>query len=78
MAAVEREMEIAGEAAGKLSDLLCEHFPSRHWKSLKAMRIILAHKYGDVDPRIVWTTLRDDYSDLSEFVEGILKSLERD
>jgi len=76
MASVEREMEIAGEAATEISDELITQFPSRHWGGLKGMRIILAHKYGDVNPRIVWETLRDDYQSLVEFIDDILTELD--
>lgn len=65
-------MEIAGEAATKLSAELLAKYPSPHWEGLKDMRIILAHKYGDVDHRIVWGTLKQDYPGLVIFVTDVL------
>lgn len=75
MAAVEREMEIAGEAAGNLSETLLEACPSHHWKGLIDMRVILAHRYGDVDSLIVWNTLRQDYPGLVELVDVIISGM---
>jgi len=49
--AVERKLEVLGEAAGRVSLTLQESQPQIPWNEIKGVRIILAHKYGDVDLR---------------------------
>ena len=53
--AMERLLEIIGEAAGSLS----EDFRARHaavaWTDIRRLRIVLAHHYHRVDPEQVWT-----------------------
>ena len=53
--AIERLLEIIGEAAGSLS----EDFRARHaavaWTDIRRLRIVLAHHYHRVDPEQVWT-----------------------
>jgi uncharacterized protein with HEPN domain len=54
-AAVERRIEIVGEAARALSDDLQTANPHVPWRKIMATRHILAHDYDLVDPEIVWT-----------------------
>jgi uncharacterized protein with HEPN domain len=55
--AVERCLEIAGEAAGRVSEQLqsqSEHIP---WRRMKGMRNILAHEYGQIDHAVIFVTV---------------------
>lgn len=52
--AVERQIEIIGEAARGLSDSLKAEHPEIPWRKIMAQRHVLAHEYGDVDPKLVW------------------------
>jgi len=54
-AAVEREIQIVGEALARLTKLdpaLAEHITDR--RRIVAFRNILVHGYADVDDRLVW------------------------
>jgi uncharacterized protein with HEPN domain len=51
---VERQIEIIGEAARKVSDPFKAAHPEIPWRKIIAQRHVLAHEYGDVDPRLVW------------------------
>lgn len=64
--AVERRLEILGEAAGKVSD----RFQSAHAKiprkEIKGIRLVLAHRYGDVNLHELWQTIQKDLPQLVE------------
>ncbi|MBX7066804.1 MAG: DUF86 domain-containing protein [Parachlamydiales bacterium] len=57
--AVIRELEILGEAAGKISEKTQDLFPQIPWKQLIGMRNRLIHAYFDVDHDIVWKTVKE-------------------
>ena len=52
--AVERKLEIIGEAARRLSEVLRDAHPEIAWRKIMAARHILAHDYDDVNQDIVW------------------------
>ena len=52
--ALERRIEIIGEAARGLSEALRDAHPEIPWKKIMATRHILAHEYYDVDRDILW------------------------
>lgn len=52
--AVERALEIIGEAARRLSDTFKAAHPEIRWRSLIGQRNILAHEYGDVSQDRIW------------------------
>jgi len=56
-----RELEILGEAAGKVSRKTQDRFPDLPWKQMIGMRNRLIHAYFDVDHDIVWKTVEDFY-----------------
>lgn len=57
--AVLRELEIIGEAAGRISEKTKKKFPQVPWKELVGLRNRLIHAYFDVDHDIVWKTIRE-------------------
>ncbi len=52
--AVERELEIIGEAARHVSDAYKNAHPNIPWSGIIGQRNILAHEYGDIDPVLIW------------------------
>jgi uncharacterized protein with HEPN domain len=62
--AVERRLEILGEATGRVS----EEFQLSHleipWKEIKGIRVVLAHRYGDVNLHELWQSVQNDLPDL--------------
>jgi len=46
--AVERRLEILGEATGRVSEEFQLSHPGIPWKEIKGIRVVLAHCYGDV------------------------------
>ena len=55
--AVERELEILGEAAKGLSEAARSRYPKVPFRAIIGMRNILAHDYGRVDPKELWATV---------------------
>ena len=72
MLAVEREIEIIGEAAGKIPTVLRQAAPEISWQEMLAMRIRLAHIYFDVDPEYMWRTIQEDLPPLRQSLERLL------
>ena len=67
--AVLRRFEIIGEAASRVSPETQALFPTLPFRSMRGMRNIIAHDYGDVDLEQVWKTATDDLPGLVEILE---------
>ena len=52
--AIERQLEIIGEAANHLSNSLKELAPETEWHRIVAFRNFIAHEYFGVDPELLW------------------------
>lgn len=68
--AVERSLEVIGEAAGRVSGKFQTAHPGIPWKEIRGMRSILAHDYGAVDYQAIYKTVTHD-------LPALLKKLER-
>lgn len=55
--AVERQLEILGEAARRVSEPFKQVHPEIPWRQIIAQRNVLAHEYGEVVPTLVWKTV---------------------
>ena len=54
--ALERRLEIIGEAAGALQEETRQNYPAVPWREIIRFRILLAHHYHRVVPDQVWTS----------------------
>lgn len=61
-----------GELVGKLTDEFREQHPAVPWRQIKAMRNIVAHSYGTVDPEITWEIIADEIPALKAYCEQIV------
>ena len=61
-----------GELVGKLSDDFRETHPAVPWRQIKAMRNIVAHSYGSVDPETTWEIITGDIPDLKQYCTTII------
>ena len=52
--AVERHIEIIGEAAGKVSRPFRQAHPHIPWRRIVAQRHVLAHEYGEIEDDLIW------------------------
>jgi len=70
--AVIRELEVIGEAAGKISNELKALHADLDWRTLKDFRNILAHEYFGIDNEIVWEIATEKLALLKQRVVEIL------
>jgi len=69
-----KDIEIIGEAAGKVSSETRNKSSGIPWLDIIDMRNHLIHAYFDVDLNIVWDTVTKDIPPLIEALEKILSS----
>lgn len=70
--AVERNLQIIGEAVHRLSTELKLASPEVEWDEVYATRNVVVHHYFGVDKSIVWDILLEDLPRLKTVVDGIL------
>jgi len=68
-AALERFIEIIGEAASKLSDQTRSRLPGVPWLEIIGMRNRLVHGYASVDHEILWEVVASDLPTLLPLLE---------
>lgn len=57
--AVERELGILGEAAGRVSTTFQDDHPEVPWRGIIAQRNVLAHEYGEIQHELIWRLVAD-------------------
>jgi uncharacterized protein with HEPN domain len=70
--AVERAVEIIGEAAGRVSDAFREAHPEIPWRRMIGQRHVLAHEYGDIKQDRMWNLATTHVPDLISKLEPLL------
>ena len=73
-AALERFIEVLGEAASKVSEATRSEAPAIPWRGIIGMRNRLVHGYASVDHDIVWDVVTRDLSALLTELEHLLKA----
>jgi len=74
--AVERVLEIVGEAARRVSKPTRKRHPEIPWAGIIGFRNVLAHEYGAIDYRRLYTVLKESVPELIVALDDILKSIE--
>ena len=74
--ALERALEIVGEAVKRLPMELRDCYPAVEWKLIAGMRDRLSHAYDEVRHDVLWNTVHDDLPLLSSTIEQMLRELE--
>jgi uncharacterized protein with HEPN domain len=72
--AVERALEIAGEAANRVSVEFRQAHPEIPWRKITGQRNILIHEYGEIDHTLVWSVVREHLPILVSQLEPLLPS----
>lgn len=73
--AVIRELEVIGEAAGRISNELKAIYPDIDWRTIKDFRNILAHEYFGIDNEIIWEIVTEKLVPLKKRVVEILPQI---
>jgi uncharacterized protein with HEPN domain len=64
--AVERKLEILGEAARRTSQALRERHPQIPWREIIGLRNLISHEYEKVNYQAVYRIVREGVSELAE------------
>jgi len=70
--ALERMLELIGEAARRITPECQAEHPEIRWRRIIGQRNILAHEYGRIDPRVLYQTAREDMPSLIAALERVL------
>ncbi|AUD03305.1 HepT-like ribonuclease domain-containing protein [Spirosoma pollinicola] len=70
--ALERQLEIIGEAANHLSVPLKESAPETEWRKIIAFRHFVTHEYFGIDLELLWDITTQKLDPLRQTVERIL------
>ena len=73
--ALERALEILGEAVKRLPDDLRARYPQVEWRAITGMRDRLSHGYDAIDHEILWTAVHDRLPGLRTTVGQMLRDL---
>lgn len=70
--AVERSLELVGEAARRVTESLRAAHPGIPWRAIVGLRNVLAHDYGDLDASRVFSAAVRDIPALLALLESLL------
>ena len=70
--AVERSLEIIGEAAGRVSASFREDHPEIPWRQIIGQRNVLIHEYGEVIQERIWKVVRENIPQLIKQLEPLI------
>lgn len=73
--AVERQFEILGEAARRVSEGFRQIHPQIDWQRIIGLRNIVIHRYDEVNQDVVWAIINSELSPLQTQLELILPPL---
>jgi uncharacterized protein with HEPN domain len=73
--AVERQLEIIGEASSVISESVKNAFPEVDWKPIKSFRNIIANEYFGVSFQILWGVVEKELPLLKIQMMTILKEI---
>ena len=76
--AIERSVEIIGEAARRVSPPYMAAHPEIPWRNIIGQRNILAQEYGQIDHALLYKTATEDIPALMIQLEKLLPPLEDD
>lgn len=73
--AVERHIEIIGEAASRVSPGFREAHPEIPWHRIIAQRNVLAHEYGEIEHQLIWRVTLQHIPELVRQLDKLLPPL---
>lgn len=76
--AVERQVEIIGEAANHVSVEFQNGHPQIPWRRIIGQRNVLAHEYKDIAVKLIWTLATQHIRALTEMLEPLIPEIPQD
>ena len=73
--AIEKNMEVIGEAGNKIPSEIKKSLPEIPWKDIVSLRNKLIHDYFDIDINVIWETVTNDIPILKKQINKVLKNL---
>lgn len=73
--AVVRNLEIIGEAAGRIPEEIRAGSPGIEWRKIMALRNVLAHEYFGIQTKIVWNVIVDKLEPLEAACRKLRESM---
>lgn len=70
--AIERQVEILGEAANHVSSEFQTDHPQIPWRRIIGQRNVLAHEYKDIAAKLIWTVATEYIPDLIVALEPLV------
>jgi len=70
-----RELQIIGEAIGKISKETKAKDKTINWRDIKAFRNKITHEYFGVDYEIVWDIVKNELPELKSRISVLLKKI---
>ncbi|WP_088892884.1 HepT-like ribonuclease domain-containing protein [Leptolyngbya ohadii] len=75
ISAVERQFEILGEAARRISGEFRQAHSAIDWQRIVGLRNIVIHRYDDVNQDVLWTIIQSELPPLQTQLESLLPPL---
>jgi uncharacterized protein with HEPN domain len=75
--AIERALEVIGEAANRLPMEFRAKYPDVEWRKIIGMRNVLIHGYDIVQSDVLWDTVQQSIPKLLSQIEQMLRDLEK-
>lgn len=72
-----RQLQIIGEACGKIRLTLRDSSPQVPWRQIIGLRILVVHEYFGIDDEIVWGIIQNDLPVLRGEIAAMLEKLEK-
>jgi uncharacterized protein with HEPN domain len=76
--AVERQVEIIGEAAGRVSTEFQDGHPEIPWRPIQAQRHVLAHQYGEIKHDRIWRVATVHIPELIGLLEPLVPAFDQE
>jgi uncharacterized protein with HEPN domain len=70
--AIERALEIIGEASKRVPAEIREQYPEIPWKIMGRMRDRVIHGYDSVNLKIIWDTVKNDIPEVKPLIQKML------
>jgi len=70
--AVERALEILGEAANRVSPSFQQAHSEIPWRRIVAQRNVLVHEYGDIEHALIWDLVQRQIPILAEQLQSLV------